>query len=249
MKTKEFTRRKLLNLCAYLLLIVAVVLVVLTLLMHIRSVQRWYAQFQFTLVEFERAVASIPYRWLIPLVIELLFLIKAWIPVIPVSAISVISGMVFSIPVAFVLNVGGIVILMSARYLVGMRIGPSNIQKVLRRYPAVREILEAKGALSPVLLFVFRLVPSFPINTISQLYGSMEYEYWKYILISLSGFAPKLLSYTFIGRNVYDPLSWSFILPIVILLVLSGFSILLLNWSLELIEQRRKRGGKSGTNI
>ena len=249
MKTKEFTRRKLLNLCAYLLLIVAVVLVVLTLLMHIRSVQKWYAQFQFTLVEFERAVASIPYRWLIPFVIELLFLIKAWIPVIPVSAISVISGMVFSIPVAFVLNVGGIVIVMSALYLVGMRIGPSNIQKVLRRYPAVREILEAKGALSPVLLFVFRLVPSFPINTISQLYGSMEYEYWKYILISLSGFAPKLLSYTFIGRNVYDPLSWSFILPIVILLVLSGFSILLLNWSLELIEQRRKRGGKSGTNI
>ena len=97
MKTKEFTRRKLLNLCAYLLLIVAVVLVVLTLLMHIRSVQKWYAQFQFTLVEFERAVASIPYRWLIPFVIELLFLIKAWIPVIPVSAISVISGMVFSL--------------------------------------------------------------------------------------------------------------------------------------------------------
>ena len=249
MKTKEFTRRKLLNLCAYLLLIVAAVLVILTLLMHIRSVQKWYAQFQFTLVEFERAVASIPYRWLIPFVIELLFLIKAWIPVIPVSAIGVISGMVFSIPVAFVLNLGGVVILMSARYLVGMRIGPSNIQKVLRRYPAVREILEAKGALSPVLLFVFRLVPSFPINTISQLYGAMEYEYWKYILISLVGFAPKLLSYTFIGRNVYDPLSWSFILPIVILLVLSGFSILLLNWSLELIEQRRKRGGKSGTNI
>ena len=113
----------------------------------------------------------------------------------------------------------------------------------------MREILEAKGALSPVLLFVFRLVPSFPINTISQLYGSMEYTYWKYILISLAGFAPKLLSYSFIGRNVYDPLSWSFILPIVVLLVLSGLSILLLNWSLELIEQRRKRGGKGGTKI
>lgn len=246
LKTKEFTRRKLLNFCAYLLLIAAAALVVLTLLMNISSVQKWYAQFQLTLLEFERAVASIPYRWLIPFVIELLFLVKAWVPVIPASAIGVISGMVFSVPVAFVLNLGGVVILMSARYVVGMRIGPSNIQKVLRRYPAVREILEVKGALSPVLLFVFRLVPSFPINTISQLYGSMEYAYWKYILISLAGFAPKLLSYTFIGRNVYDPLSWRFILPIVLLLVLSGFSILLLNWSLGLVEQRRKRLRKDG---
>lgn len=248
MKTREFTRRKLLNFCACLLLIVAAALVALTLLMNIPSIQKWYAQFQFTLIQFERAVAAIPYRWLIPFVIELLFLIKAWVPIIPVSAIGVISGMVFSVPVAFVLNAGGVVILMSARYLVGMRIGPSNIQKVLRRYPAVREILEAKGALSPVFLFVFRLVPSFPINTISQLYGSMEYSYWKYLLISLAGFAPKLLSYTFIGRNVYDPLSWRFILPIVILLVLSGFSMLLFNWSLSLIEQRRKRVGKDGKN-
>lgn len=129
MKTKEFTRRKLLNLSAYLLLIAAAVLVILTLLMQIPSIQKWYEQFQFTLVEFERAVASIPYRWLIPFVIELLFLVKAWIPVIPVSAIGVISGMVFSVPVAFVLNLGGVVILMSARYLAGMHIGPSNIQR------------------------------------------------------------------------------------------------------------------------
>lgn len=139
MKTKEFTRRKLLNLSAYLLLIAAAVLVILTLLMQIPSIQKWYEQFQFTLVEFERAVASIPYRWLIPFVIELLFLVKAWIPVIPVSAIGVISGMVFSVPVAFVLNLGGVVILMSARYLAGMHIGPSNIQKVLRvTLPCVR---------------------------------------------------------------------------------------------------------------
>lgn len=245
MKTRAITRRQLLNFCACLLLIAAAALVVLTVLMHIPSIQKWYAQFQLTLLEFERAVASIPYRWLIPFVIELLFLLKAWVPVIPVSAIGVISGMVFSVPIAFVLNAGGVVILMSARYLVGMRSGPSNIQKALRRYPSVREILEVRGTLSPVLLFVFRLVPSFPINTISQLYGSMDYAYWKYLLISLAGFAPKLLSYSFIGRNVYDPLSWRFILPIVILLVLSGCSILLLNWSLSMIEQKRKRAGKA----
>ena len=87
MKTKEFTRRKLLNLSAYMLLIAAAVLVILTLLMQIPSIQKWYEQFQFTLVEFERAVASIPYRWLIPFVIELLFLVKAWIPVIPVLSL------------------------------------------------------------------------------------------------------------------------------------------------------------------
>lgn len=76
MKTKEFTRRKLLNLSAYLLLIAAAVLVILTLLMQIPSIQKWYEQFQFTLVEFERAVASIPYRWLIPLSLSCSFWLR-----------------------------------------------------------------------------------------------------------------------------------------------------------------------------
>jgi hypothetical protein len=49
------------------------------------------------------------------------------------------------------------------------------------------------------------------------------------ILFSLIGFLPRLLSFTFVGRNVYDPLSSEFLVPIMILLFLSGVSLLSVN--------------------
>ena len=40
---------------------------------------------------------------------------------------------------------------------------------------------------------------------------------------------PRLISFTFVGRNVFDPLSPSFLLPIMIILFLSGISALSVN--------------------
>jgi hypothetical protein len=43
------------------------------------------------------------------------------------------------------------------------------------------------------------------------------------------GFSYKLFSYTVIGRNVYDPASASFIVPFVILFIITGFILLFLS--------------------
>ena len=39
---------------------------------------------------------------------------------------------------------------------------------------------------------------------------------------------PRLVSYSFIGNNVYDPLSTAFYLPIILLLIVTGFSFFFL---------------------
>ena len=72
------------------------------------------------------------------------------------------------------------------------------------------------------LLFALRLVPFCPLNTFSHLYGTFEYPFAQYMLLSSAAMAPRLLTYSFIGYSVYDPLSSSFIIPMVVLLVLSG---------------------------
>jgi uncharacterized membrane protein YdjX (TVP38/TMEM64 family) len=63
------------------------------------------------------------------------------------------------------------------------------------------------------------------------------------MIISLLGFLPKLLSYTLIGQNVFNPFSLAFILPIVILFMISGVSLIGFNLLLEAIQ--KQKSGKS----
>lgn len=88
---------------------------------------------------------------------------------------------------------------------------------------------------------LFRLVPYFPINSISQLYGALEYDYWKFILLSLLGFTPKIISYSMIGRHVYNPFSLAFMLPIVIIFTISGVSILAVNKFIDIVVNNKNK--------
>ena len=68
-----------------------------------------------------------------------------------------------------------------------------------------------------------------PVNSISGIYGSLRFDYWRFILLSVIGYMPKIISYTFVGRNVYDPLSPEFIVPIMIIAFASGISLVCVN--------------------
>lgn len=133
----------------------------------------------------------------------------------------------------FVINMAGICIQMIIAFFRGRFFGGGNVHKLLNKYEGTRQILEKKTSTHALLLFAFRIVPFTPMNTVSRLYGSMEIGFWEYLLISMGGFAPRVVSYTMMGRNVFDPLSPSFIVPIIVLLVISGVSALILNLILD----------------
>ena len=228
MTDRELTRRKLLNILACVLLILAVALLVLTFLMQINDVSSAYDEVLERLAEFEAAVASIPSKWLVILVIFLIYIGKVLIP-LPITAVCVIAGMVFPTPIAVAVNFAGMTLLMTIKFYWGKHLGGGTIHKILTRYDNVRRMMESGKRSTDWILVLFRLVPYFPINSISQLYGALEYDYWKFILLSLLGFTPKIISYSMIGRHVYNPFSLAFMLPIVIIFTISGVSILAVN--------------------
>lgn len=191
------------------------------------------------MAEFEYAVATLPYRGLVVAVILLLFLLKAVLPV-PVGAVCVISGMAFQTPLAVAINIAGYMLLAAIKYSWGRHVGGGLFHKLLLRYENVERVLKSgdnrvKGA----LLFCFRLV-SAPMNTVSQIYGAMGFDFRVYLLLSFCGFLPKLLPLSFIGRNVYDPFSMAFLLPIVLLLFISGVAVLALNRVLIFYNKKSK---------
>lgn len=241
MAHKKNNRRRLLNFLGCVLLILAFVLFGVALLFQDPTFVEHYDEIMRRLAEFEYSVATLPYRGLVIVAILLIYLSKSFVP-LPISAVCVIAGMAFPLPYAVLINIVGFSLLCIIKYFWGKHIGGGLVHKLLLKSEDIERILEkaddkAKGA----LLVGFRLVPSFPINTISQVYGAMRYDLKWYMLLSVAGFLPKLVSYSVIGRNVYDPFSMAFILPFVILFTISGLSLFGVNKMIDIYNNTFKK--------
>jgi len=231
--TKEKHRHSLVNLIGVLLLIVAGVLVALLFFMNSPQLQAWYGEYTHRLEQLEDYVLSLPGLELIAIAVLLLYAAKSMVPFFPISVMCIITGAVLTMTMSFAVNFAGVVILISVRYWWGRRRGPGRTGKMLGFSPSIRAFLESDSRSKPWLLFVFRLAPYFPVNSVSQIYGSMRFDFADYALISLLGFLPKLISYTILGHNSFQPLSIPFIVPLIIIFALSGISVIGINMALE----------------
>ena len=238
---RDAVRFKALNIASAVCFLIAILLVITLELLKIDSVCQWYSKYTGTLIRFEQNIENMDNRWLAVLVIELNFIIKAIIPWLPISFLCVISGVMFKWYIAIAINLVGLAVLFTIKYYWGKKFGGGNVHKFITKYEKVYDIIQNDKVGRPLVLFGMRLIPCIPINTISQLYGAVNYEYWKYILISLAGFSYKLFSYTVIGRNVYDPLSAKFILPFIPLFLISSVALLVLNGAITVTVTARRR--------
>ena len=174
------------------------------------------------------------------LLIFINFFLKAAIPWFPIACICVASGVLFEWYYALLINLAGMALLFTAKFLWGRRFGGGNAEKILAKYETAYEFIDKSRLGSGVVLFFLRLVPCIPVNSVSSLYGSTDISYQRYIIISVLGYAYKLFSYTLIGRSVYDPASASFVVPLILLLIFSGMMLLSLSGALELTKLLNK---------
>lgn len=228
MKKNNF-RSRALNFSAAVCFLLSFALIVILQLLKVDRIAEWYSRVTTFLMEFEKTVEEYGATWLSVVIIELNFLTKAFVPWVPISCLCVISGVLFPWHIALTINVIGMTMVFGFKYLWGVRIGGGNAEKVLQKYENVYSFVDTNRYGSPAVLFGFRLIPCLPINSISQLYGSLGFSFWEFLLISFSGFLPRLFSYTVIGRNVYDPLSAKFLVPLIVLFFFSGITLLAIN--------------------
>jgi uncharacterized membrane protein YdjX (TVP38/TMEM64 family) len=62
-----------------------------------------------------------------------------------------------------------------------------------------------------------------------------------YCLFSVLGFLPRIITWSIIGVNITDPFSVKFMAPIIILLIISGISVLVLRTMLNHIDKNKKK--------
>ncbi len=243
---KSKRQKNLISFASFICFSSALVLIVLLRLFQIDQVVLWYSKYNDTLRSFESWIMQNRAPILSAVVILANFAIKAVVVWFPLSCIMVAAPVLFKWYWAIAINVAGLVILFTIKYFWGKRFGGGNAEKILANYDSAHRFID-KGKLgSTVVLFVLRLVPCMPINAVSQLYGTTGMKYGKYILLSVAGFSYKIFSYTIIGRNVYDPMSAKFIVPIILLLLFSGMVLLSVSGVISITSLRFKKRRKFG---
>ena len=150
---------------------------------------------------------------------------------IPMGFLCVISGIVFPLSQAILLNLLFTSFFFTVKYLEGGFIGGGWTGMILgiKQLHFVRDWIQFKGTGNPYVLFVSRLIPSIPLGMVSKYYGSMKYDFLYYILLSLLGFAPRLFIYTKIGSAILNPFSVQFIVLLMIIVAFSGISGIMFN--------------------
>lgn len=189
---------------------------------------------------FEKWVTSIENKPLAFLLILVLFALKTFVAILPYNAIYLLSGVIFSLPMAFCINVVGSIIQMTLSFYKGRHF-QSALPRLLRRFKKLNKVMERDGG-NLKLLFALRVVPFFPMNTVSQLYGGVTCPYSSFIVVSVVGMIPKLVEYTLIGKAVFDPLSLSFLIPFGTLVVTSLAAVCFFD---RFIKRRNAAPGKN----
>ena len=236
------------NAAGFALLISAAAVSVVVYLLRYDQLWLWYKVYQEKLLEIEQFIQSLGISWKFVLAMLIVFLVRTFIPFLAVSAICVLTGAVLPSYWALIVNFLGIIIMMSIKYFEGMKFGSGNAWKIISKNERARKIIESSGKVNKALLFALRLIPGFPLGSVSRIYGSLRFPYWQFILLSAAGFAPKLLSYTFMGTNVFDPLSSAFLVPLMIALTISGASLLCVNLIWILVEKSVSSSKKNKDN-
>lgn len=234
---KDKIIRRLLIVGAYLCFVAAGLLIIWSFVSKIHFLEEKYFQYIHWLEDFERQIAAIGDRWLMVLVVWLLYFIKTGLPLYPVSIICVASALVFNTPKALIVNVVGLAMMFTVKYIMGTNMVESSLW-LIHKSTVVTRIFECGDKGNPWVLVIFRLLPCMPDNAVSQVYGAMNFPYPKYMLISVVAYLPKLISYIMIGRSVWNPFSLTLSIPLLVLTVVSGGTLLAMS---KLLKKKDKK--------
>ena len=207
----------------------AIIFLVLVLLNRDTLETRFYTIINW-LERIDKSVARLETNREILICIFALYIAKCQLP-IPISALVAISGMVFPLNQALLINVVFCSFFFTVKYVEGIFIGGGWTGMILniKKMHFIRDWIKFKGNGNPYVLTVTRLIPAIPLGMVSKYYGSLKYDYLNYTLLSLIGFAPRLYIYTTLGAAYTNPFSRKFIIPLIIIVAFTGITSLIFN--------------------
>ena len=181
----------------------------------------------------------------VPAIAALYLLKAATVVLLPQPLVYLLTGLLFSPPIAFALTLGFLLMEFSLDYFVGRRFGKKLLDKLIALLRGRSKILDRLLAAQALDRFrsiaALRLLPGVSTDSVSLLAGAQEVKFSRYLAASYAGALPQAVTVTLMGASAHDPLSPQFLIPMgVFVLVLLGAGIVYRRFS-------RRTKGKTGS--
>lgn len=148
----------------------------------------------------------------------LIYSIKPILLIVPSGILSILAGTIFGPYKAFGLSMISCFFSASLAFYLAKNLGKPFVNKLLKGKAITLDSSIEKHGFK--IITIMRLSVVFPYDALSYACGLSKMKYRDFILGTLIGIAPEMISYSFMGKHINNPFSVKFLMPLVIVAVL-----------------------------
>lgn len=153
----------------------------------------------------------------------LLYSLKPVALIVPVSLLSIVAGSVFGPYKALLLSMIGCFTSGTLAFFLAKFLGRSFVDKLLKgKAMKLDSSIEKHGT---EIMCIMRLSFIFPYDPLSYAAGLTKMKYRSFILGTMIGVFPEMVSYSFIGKSLENPFSIKFFIPIIFIVVVAVIAL------------------------
>ena len=157
-------------------------------------------------------------------IVFLLYAIKSVTVFIPLVALQLITGSMFSPFSALIVNFIGIIICYTIPYFIGKKADENYSEGLLEKHPKLERIIRRQNAGTFFPSAILRCIGFLPTDLVSAYLGTFSTSYFKYITGSLLGSAIRIIAVTLLGTSLDNPSSPQFVVSVVVTVLLTVLS-------------------------
>ena len=164
----------------------------------------FFSKNQFTV---KNLLTYTPGNYLLALLFLLfLYIIKGFSIILPVSVLHIVSGVIFPLPLALLLNTVGTGICLAVGYCIGFYSLSNYAVRMVNKYPKVKAVVERQRKNEWFSAYILRVIP-ISGDVVSIYLGSLKFRFPRYLAAGVIGSVPGIIVTTLLGNSINDPLS------------------------------------------
>ena len=158
------------------------------------------------------------------LILLLLYSLKSLSVAFPIAVLEVVAGIVFPLPIALLLNLIGIVIVLTIPYHIGRLSGHDLADQIIGRNKWLERISEYQSKNAFFVSFLLRVIAILPGDIVSMYLGASGIRFPQFLTGCLLGALPRMIAYTIAGDSIMTPNSPAFIISVLLSVLLAVIS-------------------------
>lgn len=147
------------------------------------------------------------------------------------------NGILFSLPVAILMNIAGTIIMTSIPFLIGKKVGNNALEQLTQKSPKLEILKDIPNKNEFFVSFFVRIVGLLPGDLVGMYLGASGISYSRYFLGTQLGLLPAVIAFSVMGMSIDDPASPMFIISACFEVGLMILSVVLF----YILKKRQKR--------